>query len=461
MGQVQTEEPVPPESPVERAPGVTERPVRDEPGLAPVSSAPRPDDEVATWQNVLSEAHWSAAAASDGERVLEVWSEPASGHSRQLDLFYRVRDAAGEVIGDRRPLVQGPRDDFNPTVTWSPSAGSFLVAYTVGRGHEQQDIWAVSVDASQPGFPARAPFPVDATEEDHDSPRAIWIDSRQKSFIVYRSRTAVFGAYVEEGAGGHAVLVQRLKLIDDRPGWVSYPTVAYSPRTDRILVAWGVQRSQENVEMATMAPGDLRLGIPSRAGWGHRLADCDDQMAPACLEGGDRPAATYHAGLRRFGLAVADDLHGGSRVEGFLIDESCSPAACPVTKAGRPGDDGLPASLREPFLVGLPRVATVSVAPVDGGFIVGYAHGEGGPSAPTQIGVVTFDDVGVARSPFEALMHKQAGDASVAMGSAAAASLGGGGVVLFRYRCGNGDRRVCGQSVLLDLEGHAGWRQEL
>jgi hypothetical protein len=117
-------------------------------------------------------------------------------------------------------------------------------------------------------------------------------------------------------------------------------------------------------------------------------------LAPACIEGGDRPALAFNNQLRAFGLAIADDLNDQSRVEGFLLPDTCSSDTCDLSKVGDDDDNRLPESERERSLAVVDRVASVSIAPVDKGFVVDFAYGGEGPFHPAAQGTIVFDGTG-------------------------------------------------------------------
>lgn len=331
--------------------------------------------------------------------VFEVWSQPDEQGVKQV--FFGAAHAKHTHPSTALQVTVGSTDSSDAATIFAPTTEQFIVVYANESAPGHAEVRAVAID---PSFKAGvSPYtvvaaPVVSSNSDEasrrtsfGSPHGVWVASKQAAFVVFATQTAVFHAWVRPVSHAAPQTSEAMPLTPDRPGRVSHPTVAYATATDRLMVAWGIMRSQEDIELGVMSPNDKVLSTPSRRSWRHKQRECNMEMAPACIEGGDRPALAYHEGLRAFGLAVADDLNDGSRVEGFLVRDDCGPLSCDVIKVGFDDNTKLPEDQRERFLIEVDRVASVSIAPVDDGFMVDFAYGGDGPYRPAALGTVAFD----------------------------------------------------------------------
>lgn len=436
-----------------------------EPTRSPSPATPASPGQAPWWLERLPEAHWGAAAAWGQDEMAEVYTDLDEQHT--LQVFLEIRGAAAAPIDQRLQLTHGPQLKLEPAIVFDPVAASFTVLYGQELAPGRNEIRAVSVSKAGPQAAWNvSDHIVVATPQDDPratwqrlssftTPRAVWVDSQRQVFAVFHTDTAVHAAWIKSDAGNAPAAGPAFALIDDRAARVSSPTVAYAAASDRLLVAWGIMGSQENIELGVMAPTDDRLSLPARDTWAHKQGECNHDMAPACVEGGDRPALAYNAALHKFGLAIADDLNDGSRLEGFLIDETCSSAACPIDKVGHDDDAALPVNQRERSLATMDRIASVAIAPASMGFVVGFAFGQGGPSAPDRLGLLAFDatgPVGAAPTPIV-----EAAGAQVALGSAGVVSAPAGdhqqALLVFRKRDGTDAHASVGNHVVsIDLQ---------
>lgn len=341
------------------------------------------------------------SASSQRKGLFDAWAAPDPAGVSQI--YFGSRDAYAH---GREPmqLTTGADPKNAPVVVFAPTTGQFIVVYVSAKAQGQNEIRALVVDPSVKSS-VSVSIVVASPQRDRgddeqfspssfDGPQAVWVDSKQAVFAVFNTQTAVYHAWLYPQAHDFPHSSPSRPLTKDRHGLVSHATVAYARTTDRLMVAWGIMRSQEDIELGVMSPADRMLSIPSRRSWKHKQRECNREMAPACIEGGDRPALAFNEELRVFGLAIADDLNDSSRVEGFLLRDTCSSDSCDITKVGDDDDSRLPEGERERALAVIARIASVSIAPVDDSFVIDFSYGSEGSYRSDAQGSVVFDGNG-------------------------------------------------------------------
>ena len=341
------------------------------------------------------------SSRSQRQALFEAWTAPDSWGVSQI--YFGSRDSYAQGREPMR-LTTGADPKSAPAVVFAPTTGQFIVVFVSTQAPGHNEIRALVVDPSvrtseTSSVVVASPLIANIDVEQYSnasfsSPQAVWVDSKQAVFAVFNTQTAVFHAWIYPRANDVPLSSPPRALTKERHGYVSHASVAYAGTTDRLMVAWGIMRSQEDIELGVMSPNDRMLSNPSRRSWKHKQRECNRDLAPSCIEGGDRPALAFNDSLRAFGLAIADDLNDGSRVEGFLLSDTCSSDVCDITKIGNDDDSRLPESERERSLAVTDRVSSVSIAPVDEGFVIDFAYGGEGTYRSAAQGTVVFDGNG-------------------------------------------------------------------
>lgn len=191
-----------------------------------------------SWEGDKHRLSPDAAYDSTHNRFLVVWEYAYT--SDDHDIYARLVNWDGSLVGDAFPVSTVSNSDTNPVVAYSPFVDEFFVVWErrYGSGEfTQHDIWARRVLAD--GTLAGAAFAVAEEAGDETAP-AIAVDTENHQYL------AVWDA---RASAGHDDIRGRRIGNDGSPlgPWISIstwsgdqqlPRVAYNRLNDQFLVAW-------------------------------------------------------------------------------------------------------------------------------------------------------------------------------------------------------------------------------
>ena len=198
------------------------------------------------------------------------------------DLYGALVDADGKMIGDEFPVIDdtGMEDEGsqqNQFIAYNPDDNEFLVSW----GADEQpslDAWGgiVGTILNGDGTPKGEPFVICDEPKPQHSSQAIYIKEKKQYFIVWADsrndeemqpgepfymsqHIDIYGKWLKpsgEAAGPDIPLCTE-------EGVQAWPTLSYSPSSDRLLVAWHDLHAPDDWDIIPGGGGGMVFTMPS------------------------------------------------------------------------------------------------------------------------------------------------------------------------------------------------------
>lgn len=198
------------------------------------------------------------------------------------DLYGALLDTNGNTIGGEFPVI----DDFgmadegsqqNQYIAYNPVDNEFLVSW----GSDEQaslEAWGGIVGRilNGDGTPKGEPFVISDEDKPQHSSQSVYVEKEQKYFIVWAdsrndtemqpgepfylsTQVDIYGKWLEPT--GEAASPDIPICIEE--GVQAWPTVAYSPASDRLLIAWHDLYAPDDWDIIPGGGGGMVFTMPS------------------------------------------------------------------------------------------------------------------------------------------------------------------------------------------------------